>query len=155
MSYLTNWSSTANYIIHFQWHIIWLKICLKPYISGRSRTRVNLKHTAYSVLVTFHSLEVVSRYYDTQLQVTENLCDLWNSSLNIYQFQDWKHILWWTASYQGYTGANKKQNVYCSGHQRFNPFKLEFTIVIIIHCKPRIAVAILDLQWMKMTWSGC
>ena len=29
--------------------------------------------------------------------------------------------------------------------QRFNPFKTEFTIVIFIHYKPRIAVAILDL----------
>ena len=27
----------------------------------------------------------------------------------------------------------------------FNPFKPEFTIVIFIHFKPRIAVAILDL----------
>ena len=27
----------------------------------------------------------------------------------------------------------------------FNPFKPEFTIVILIHYKPRIAVAILDL----------
>ena len=27
----------------------------------------------------------------------------------------------------------------------FNPFKPEFTIVIFIHNKPRIAVAILDL----------
>ena len=27
----------------------------------------------------------------------------------------------------------------------FNPFKSEFTIVIFIHYKPRIAVAILDL----------
>ena len=35
-----------------------------------------------------------------------------------------------------------------------NPFKPELTIVIFIHYKPRIAVAILDLQWMKMTWSG-
>ena len=31
-----------------------------------------------------------------------------------------------------------------------NPFKPEFTIVIFIHYKPRIAIAILDLQWMKM-----
>ena len=37
---------------------------------------------------------------------------------------------------------------------RFDPFNPEFTIVIFIHYKPRIAVAILDLQWMKMTWSG-
>ena len=33
-----------------------------------------------------------------------------------------------------------------------NPFKPEFTIVIFIHYKPRIAVAILDLQRMKMIW---
>ena len=31
-----------------------------------------------------------------------------------------------------------------------NPFNPEFTIVIFIHYKPRIAVAILDLYWMKM-----
>ena len=36
-----------------------------------------------------------------------------------------------------------------------NPFKLEFTIVIFIHYKPRIAVTIiLDLLWMKMIWCG-
>ena len=29
--------------------------------------------------------------------------------------------------------------------QRVNPFKPEFTIVIFIHYKPRIAVTILDL----------
>ena len=33
----------------------------------------------------FHPLEVVSRYRDTQLQVGENVSDLWNLSLNIYQ----------------------------------------------------------------------
>ena len=33
----------------------------------------------------FQSLEVVSRYRDTQLQVTEKLCDLWNLSRNICQ----------------------------------------------------------------------
>ena len=32
--------------------------------------------------------------------------------------------------------------------------KPEFTIVLFIHYKPRIAVAILDLKWMKMIWSG-
>ena len=35
-----------------------------------------------------------------------------------------------------------------------NPLKPEFTIVIFIHYKPRIAVAILDLQQMKTTWGG-
>ena len=35
--------------------------------------------------------------------------------------------------------------VYTKIIQRFNPFKPEFTIVIFIHYKPRIAVAILDL----------
>ena len=52
LNYLTNWASTTNYIIHFQWHIIWLKICLKPYISGRSRTRVK-KHTTSMVYSGF------------------------------------------------------------------------------------------------------
>ena len=35
--------------------------------------------------LNFQSLEVVSRYRDPQLQVTENLCFLWNLSPNIYQ----------------------------------------------------------------------
>ena len=34
----------------------------------------------------------------------------------------------------------------------FNPFNPEFTIVIFIHYKQQIAVAILDLQWTKMIW---
>ena len=37
---------------------------------------------------------------------------------------------------------------------RVNPFKPEFSIVIFIHYTPLVAVAILDLQWMKMTWVG-
>ena len=44
--------------------------------------------------------------------------------------------------------------VYTQIIQHFNPFKPDFTIVIFIHYKPRIAVAILDLLWIKMTWSG-
>ena len=36
----------------------------------------------------------------------------------------------------------------------FNPFKPEFSIVIFIHYKPRIAAAIIDLQWMRMIWVG-
>ena len=47
-----------------------------------------------------------------------------------------------------------------------NPFKPEFTIVIFIHYKPRIAVVILDLyvvdeddlmwfkKWRKLPWIG-
>ena len=35
-----------------------------------------------------------------------------------------------------------------------NPFRPVFTIVIFIHYKPRIAVAILDLYRMKMIWCG-
>ena len=35
--------------------------------------------------LNFHSLEVVSRYRDPQVQVTENLCYLWNLSPNKYQ----------------------------------------------------------------------
>ena len=37
--------------------------------------------------------------------------------------------------------------------KQINPFRPEFTIVILIHYNPRIAVAILDL-WMKMIWCG-
>ena len=39
-------------------------------------------------------------------------------------------------------------------HPIINPFNPEFTIVIIIHYKPRIAAAILDLKWMMMTLCG-
>ena len=41
----------------------------------------------------------------------------------------------------GYRGRNKQTKQLCS----FNPFRPEFTNVIFIHYKPRIAVAILDL----------
>ena len=51
------------------------------------------------------SLEVVSRYRDPQLQVTENLCSLWNSRPNIYQcFKIESIILFLTT---GYTSAIK------------------------------------------------
>ena len=43
-----------------------------------------------------------------------------------------------------YTATQKVQSLDLS-HQLFNPFRPEFTIVIFIHYKPRIAVAILDL----------
>ena len=33
-----------------------------------------------------YRLKAVSRYRDTQLQVTENLCDLWNFGPNIFQY---------------------------------------------------------------------
>ena len=36
--------------------------------------------------LNFQSLEFVSRYRDTQLQVTEKLSDLQNLSPNMYQF---------------------------------------------------------------------
>ena len=39
-------------------------------------------------------------------------------------------------------------------NQRFNPLGPEFISVIFIQYKPRIAVAILDLEWMKMIWCG-
>ena len=43
----------------------------------------------------------------------------------------------------------------CYMFQTFlKPFKPEFTIVIFILYKSRIAVAILDLQWMKMILCG-
>ena len=44
--------------------------------------------------------------------------------------------------------------VRCMYHNLGFPFRPEFIIVIFIHYKPRIAAAILDLQWMKMIWCG-
>ena len=52
-------------------------------------------------------------YRDTQLQMTENWCDLWNLSPNVYQYLN--HILLTTTSY---TGVNKNTRLfYCSRHQ--------------------------------------
>ena len=36
--------------------------------------------------VHFLQIELVSGYRDTQLEVTENVYDMWNLSLNIYQY---------------------------------------------------------------------
>ena len=36
----------------------------------------------------------------------------------------------------------------------FTPFRPEFTMVIFIHYKPLIAIAFLDLWWMKIIWCG-
>ena len=56
----------------------------------------------------FQSLEVVSRYRDTQLQVIENLCDLWNLSPNIYQCFKTEGIFYFLQLIiRGDTGANK------------------------------------------------
>ena len=50
-------------------------------------------NTDYFNLI-FQSLEVVSRYRDTQLQVTENVCGFVKfRSQNISMFQDWRQIL--------------------------------------------------------------
>ena len=38
----------------------------------------------------------------------------------------------------------------CSKYLYGHPFKPEFVFAIFIHYKPGIAVAILDLYWMKM-----
>ena len=43
------------------------------------------------------------------------------------------------------SGVIQQQCVWVSDPVCVNPFKPEFTIVIFIHHKPRIAVAILDL----------
>ena len=46
--------------------------------------------------------------------------------------------------YSNQSGANDLL-IMRNGWMCFNPFNPEFTIVIFIHYKPRIAVAILDL----------
>ena len=44
--------------------------------------------------------------------------------------------------------------MYYCGFNVLNPFKPECTFVIFIHYKTRIAIAILDLSWMKMICCG-
>ena len=63
---------------------------------------VNLAYPTDLFNLNFQSLEVVSRYRDPQLRVTENLCYLWNLGPN--NVLNWKHILLSTTVY---TGANK------------------------------------------------
>ena len=53
----------------------------------------------------FQPREVVSRYRDPQLQVTENLCYLRNSSPNIYQCFKIESIFYFLTT--AYAGANK------------------------------------------------
>ena len=68
--------------------------------------------------LNFQSHEVVSRYRDPQLQVTEIFCDLRNLSPKIYQCFKIGGIFYSQQPInRGYTCANKTQNVYCSRHQ--------------------------------------
>ena len=61
----------------------------------------------------------------------------------------------WVFSVEGGGGVNSDSLTESLLSQiHINPFNPEFTIVIFIHYKPRIAVAILDLQWMEMIWCG-
>ena len=69
-------------------------------------------------LSNFQSLEVLSRYRDTQLQVTENLCDLRNLSPNIYQRFTIEGIFYCEQlALRGYTGANKNTGYLLHRHQ--------------------------------------
>ena len=47
--------------------------------------------------------------------------------------------------YANFTWRPQPAQVDSTWRRQINPFKPEFTIVIFIHYKPRIAVAILDL----------
>ena len=86
--------------------------------------------------LNFQSLEVVSRYRDPQLQVTENYCDLGNLGLKIYQCFKIKDIF--LLLINGCRGANKTQNVYCCRHQccrgkcreRYNVFNYSLTVML-------------------------
>ena len=63
----------------------------------------------------------------------------------------WTPMLWVYGHYKYFTLSLRGPTLYAriwrldSDARRFNPIKPEFTIVIFIHYKPRIAVAILDL----------
>ena len=61
----------------------------------------------------------MSRYSDTQLQVTKNLCDLQNLNPNKYDSVS-RLKAYFTVNSSllgGYTGAKKTKKVYCSRHQ--------------------------------------
>ena len=69
-----------------------------------------------------------------------------------------RHLCWFQIEnnplvFMVYTNIFQRRKL-SKGQLPLNPLKPEFTIVIFIHYKQRIAVAILDLQWMNMTWSG-
>ena len=53
--------------------------------------------------------------------------------------------------YHVYSPGYCRRFTHVLDYSGLNPFKSEFTIVIFIHYKLRIAVAILDSQWIKMT----
>ena len=59
------------------------------HVLGQQTQYINLQSTELFNF-NFQSLKVVSRKRDPQLQVTENMCDLWNLSPNTYQcFKIW------------------------------------------------------------------
>ena len=59
--------------------------CLLLLVGFQQEHKLNSESTELFNL-NFQSLEVVSRYRDPQLRVTENLCDLRNVSPNIFHF---------------------------------------------------------------------
>ena len=65
--------------------------------------------------LNFQSLKFVSRYRETQLQVAENLCDLWNLSPDRYQCFKIEGIFYFQQLV--IQVLIKTQNVYCSRHQ--------------------------------------
>ena len=88
----------------------------------------SLSATLYNLNV--HPLEVVSRFCDPQLQVGENYS---------YLFHLKPHI---SLVFKRTLHSDKKRFKLLNTD---NPLQPEFTIVIFIHYKPRIAVAIFDL----------
>ena len=65
--------------------------------------------------LNFRSPEVVSRYRDTQLRVTENLCDFGKLSPNIYSCLKIEGIFYFEKRF--IQVLIKTQNVNCSRHQ--------------------------------------
>ena len=101
-------SSNPNYVEDrqtdclFNMHILICEIALPmKEIQFASCYIMNLLTLFYFIYLYFQSLEVVSRYRDTQLQVTENLCYLRNLSPNIYQCFKIEGIFFLTTCYQG------------------------------------------------------
>ena len=93
-------------------HVFKTKIWNQGQVNESGKKNTGVESVTPLELFNFQSPEVVSRYCDTQLQVTENLCYLWNLTPNIYQcFRIEGIFSCKQLVIRGYTGANKNNRM--------------------------------------------
>ena len=97
-------------------------------------------HPALTSSFVHHSSHQLTALFSSEYNVTEmtiNRAEKWRRAIIYYPYFNWN--------------ATEKWVLLIYIELCDMP---EFTIVIFIHYKTRIAVAILDLLWMKMIWCG-